>query len=265
MAGRSRASRCRVEEAAPPAAVYQLDRMLTLVTTRGTGREAAARLPRGTVVAGKTGTSSDTRDSWFAGFTGSYLSVVWVGYDDNRVTGLTAPPEHCRCGQTLSSASSPLPSSRFRPNWWRTVGSISATDWRRLLPAVPTQFWSRCRKDTVLPGKPAAIPRLPRRRVTKSRHGSRTSFTDAARRRAHRGRTAQRLLIAVAAYRSAARVVCEQSSTESAVPESGLAGCTVDAAGRARAAARVAADPRESPVARRSLAGDAGANPGVAR
>jgi penicillin-binding protein 1B len=79
----------QVEEAAPSAAVYQLDRMLTLVTTRGTGREAAARLPRGTVVAGKTGTSSDTRDSWFAGFTGSYVAVAWVGYDDNRVTGLT--------------------------------------------------------------------------------------------------------------------------------------------------------------------------------
>jgi penicillin-binding protein 1B len=79
----------QVEEAAPAAAVYQLDRMLTLVTTRGTGREAAARLPRGTIVAGKTGTSSDTRDSWFAGFTGTYLAVAWVGYDDNRVTGLT--------------------------------------------------------------------------------------------------------------------------------------------------------------------------------
>ncbi len=79
----------QVEAAAPPAAVYQVDRMLMLVPTRGTAREAAARLPRGLVVAGKTGTSSDTRDSWFAGFTGNYLSVVWVGYDDNRVTGLT--------------------------------------------------------------------------------------------------------------------------------------------------------------------------------
>ncbi len=84
-----RSFKVQVEAAAPPAAVYQLDRMLTLVTTRGTGRDAPAHLPRGTVVAGKTGTSSDTRDSWFAGFTGSYVAVVWVGYDDNRATGLT--------------------------------------------------------------------------------------------------------------------------------------------------------------------------------
>jgi penicillin-binding protein 1B len=78
----------QVEEAAPPDAVFELDQMLTLVITHGTARAAAARLPH-TVAAGKTGTSSDTKDSWFAGFTGSYLAVVWVGYDDNRATGLT--------------------------------------------------------------------------------------------------------------------------------------------------------------------------------
>jgi len=78
----------QLEQAAPASAVYQLDRMLTLVITHGTARAAASRFP-GIVVAGKTGTSSDTRDSWFAGFTGSYLAVAWVGYDDNRPTGLT--------------------------------------------------------------------------------------------------------------------------------------------------------------------------------
>lgn len=38
--------------------------------------------------AGKTGTSNDGRDSWFAGYTGSHLSVAWVGNDDNQSTGL---------------------------------------------------------------------------------------------------------------------------------------------------------------------------------
>jgi penicillin-binding protein 1B len=41
------------------------------------------------IVAGKTGTSDEFRDSWFAGFSGDHVMVVWVGYDDNQPTGLT--------------------------------------------------------------------------------------------------------------------------------------------------------------------------------
>jgi penicillin-binding protein 1B len=144
----------QVEEAAPSAAVYQLDRMLTLVTTHGTGRDAAARLPRGTIVAGKTGTSSDTRDSWFAGFTGSYVSVAWVGYDDNRVTGLTgaagALPVWADTLAKLKSASfQPVPPELVEDRWigfgdgLETTPACSAD---AVLVSVP--------KGTVFPAKP---------------------------------------------------------------------------------------------------------------
>ena len=39
--------------------------------------------------AGKTGTSDDSRDSWYAGYTGEHLGVVWLGRDDNQPTRLT--------------------------------------------------------------------------------------------------------------------------------------------------------------------------------
>jgi penicillin-binding protein 1B len=38
-------------------------------------------------IAGKTGTSDDQRDSWYAGFTGGHLAVAWLGRDDNKKTG----------------------------------------------------------------------------------------------------------------------------------------------------------------------------------
>ena len=38
---------------------------------------------------GKTGTSDDQRDSWFVGYAGKYLVLVWLGFDDNRATPLT--------------------------------------------------------------------------------------------------------------------------------------------------------------------------------
>src|SRR5260221_2963170 len=148
----------QIEEAAPPAAVYQLDRMLTLVTTRGTGRNAAARLPRGTVVAGKTGTSSDTRDSWFAGFTGSYVSVAWVGYDDNRVTGLTgaigALPVWADTLARLKSASfEPVPPELVEDRW------IGFADGLETSPACSTDaVVVSVPKDTALPANPGCGP-----------------------------------------------------------------------------------------------------------
>jgi penicillin-binding protein 1B len=77
-----------IEAVADPAAVAQLQHGMRLVFERGTARGAAGRLG-GRDFAGKTGTSGDFRDSWFAGFGGDTLAVVWVGRDDNQPTGLT--------------------------------------------------------------------------------------------------------------------------------------------------------------------------------
>jgi penicillin-binding protein 1B len=55
----------------------------------GTGRTAYESFPKDYGLVGKTGTTNDGKDSWFAGYTGDYLSVVWIGRDDNKPIGLT--------------------------------------------------------------------------------------------------------------------------------------------------------------------------------
>jgi penicillin-binding protein 1B len=67
-------------------------RLVTLAlqeaVTSGTGRPLLSDGLGSLQAAGKTGTSNDSRDSWFAGYTGEHLAVVWVGNDKNVPTGL---------------------------------------------------------------------------------------------------------------------------------------------------------------------------------
>ena len=72
-----------------PEAVYLVDKALQSVVADGTGRSLNAMLDRDLRPAGKTGTTNDLKDSWFAGFTGNRLAAVWVGRDDNAPAGLT--------------------------------------------------------------------------------------------------------------------------------------------------------------------------------
>jgi penicillin-binding protein 1B len=62
---------------------------LQAVMRVGTGRSAYNSLPADLALAGKTGTTNEQRDSWFAGYSGDHLGVVWVGNDNNQSTRLT--------------------------------------------------------------------------------------------------------------------------------------------------------------------------------
>jgi penicillin-binding protein 1A len=72
--------------------LYYQNQMLRGVMTSGTGRSAAIA---GRDIAGKTGTTSDYKDAWFVGYTGGFVTAVWVGKDDNTamrgVTGGSSP------------------------------------------------------------------------------------------------------------------------------------------------------------------------------
>ncbi len=78
-----------VEQRFPPEAVFLLNTALQHVVREGTASALSTYLPASYAAAGKTGTSDDLRDSWFAGFVGDRLVVVWLGKDDNTPTGMT--------------------------------------------------------------------------------------------------------------------------------------------------------------------------------
>jgi penicillin-binding protein 1B len=78
-----------VEQVAAAAPVYLLTAALQGVVSDGTAKSLSNWLPEEIHAAGKTGTTDDLRDSWFAGYTGDHVTVVWVGRDDNKSTGLT--------------------------------------------------------------------------------------------------------------------------------------------------------------------------------
>lgn len=79
----------KVDQVVPADADFLLTTALHHVTTSGTGRALQYLLPKTLKVAGKTGTTNELRDSWFAGFSGEHVAVTWVGRDDNEPTGLT--------------------------------------------------------------------------------------------------------------------------------------------------------------------------------
>jgi penicillin-binding protein 1B len=78
-----------VEPVAAAAPVYLLTAALQGVVQDGTAQGLTNWLPADIHAAGKTGTTDDLRDSWFAGYTGDRVAVVWVGRDDNKPSGLT--------------------------------------------------------------------------------------------------------------------------------------------------------------------------------
>ncbi len=84
----TRKSTVVAREVAKPETTFLVTNMMRSVLNEGTA--ASARSAGFTLdAAGKTGTTNDLRDAWFAGFTPELLTVVWVGFDDNQPLGLS--------------------------------------------------------------------------------------------------------------------------------------------------------------------------------
>ena len=76
-------------KAIEPGPHYLIVSTMQEIPRRGTATALKEKISPSLNVAAKTGTTDSYRDSWFAGFSGNLLSVVWVGNDQNKVTRLT--------------------------------------------------------------------------------------------------------------------------------------------------------------------------------
>nr|WP_246189399.1 penicillin-binding protein 1B [Pseudoxanthomonas kalamensis] len=97
------------------------------VVSNGTGRGLLADGLGRLKPAGKTGTTNDGRDSWYAGYTGDHLAVVWVGNDQNQQAGLYGATHAMRVWSGLFSRlpSAPLRVSNKGMDWQWVVGDAS--------------------------------------------------------------------------------------------------------------------------------------------
>jgi penicillin-binding protein 1B len=130
-------------------AVYLLTTAMQEVVTDGTARGLSAFLPASLRLAGKTGTTDDLRDSWFAGFSGDRLGVVWVGRDDGAAAGFTGATGAMPVWGELFAAAGARPLAIEPPagvEWaW-----VDAGDGRRSL--------SSCRGAVELPFSRGSVP-----------------------------------------------------------------------------------------------------------
>ncbi|HEY5717267.1 MAG TPA: penicillin-binding protein 1B [Motiliproteus sp.] len=105
-----------------PGVMHLLHYALQETVREGTARQLYQRFPGSLNMAGKTGTTNDQRDSWFAGFTGDYLAVAWLGQDDNRPTPLTGSSGAMQVWSELMAALQPrsfsaVPPETIRYSW----------------------------------------------------------------------------------------------------------------------------------------------------
>ena len=99
----------QVEPTISPAAAFLITNALQEVVRSGTGRPLSAKLPPALQLAGKTGTTDELRDSWFAGFSGDRVAVAWLGRDDNQPAGLSGAQGAMLVWMDLMAALQPRP------------------------------------------------------------------------------------------------------------------------------------------------------------
>ncbi|AZD75644.1 penicillin-binding protein 1B [Pseudomonas chlororaphis] len=106
----------QIQQRFDPGSIYLVQSAMQRVMREGTGSSVYNVLPRSLALAGKTGTSNDSRDSWFAGFSQDLLAVVWLGRDDNGKTPFTGATGALQVWTSFMRKADPLPLDMPQPD-----------------------------------------------------------------------------------------------------------------------------------------------------
>ena len=131
------------------ARMIQVQRALIGVAETGTASYLAERFP-GRSLAGKTGTTNDLRDSWFAGFTRRQLAVVWLGRDDNQPVHLSGSSGALRVWADIMARQG---FDSFK------LSRDASLEWRFIDPQSGVLVAQDCANGVLLPFPKARVPR----------------------------------------------------------------------------------------------------------
>ncbi|WP_040259382.1 penicillin-binding protein 1B [Pseudomonas massiliensis] len=106
----------QIQQRFDPGSIYLIQTALQRVVREGTARSVYNVLPSSLNLAGKTGTTNDSRDSWFAGFSQDLLAVVWMGRDDNGKTPYTGATGALQVWTSFMRKADPLPLNMAVPD-----------------------------------------------------------------------------------------------------------------------------------------------------
>ena len=138
------------EQRFDPATVELINYALQEAVRHGTGQQVAATLPANIHLAGKTGTTDELRDSWFAGFSRDQVAVVWLGGDNNEITGLTGASGALRVWADIMEQLTPVD---------QPLTLANDIDWLAIDPATGLRAGSGCAEQRKMPFIRGTAPR----------------------------------------------------------------------------------------------------------
>lgn len=137
----------KVEKRFEPSHIHLLQHALTEVTTTGTARSLSWRMPNVDSSWGKTGTTDDYRDAWYAGVAGDRQLVVWLGHDDNSPIGLSGSSGALPIWANVMNSLEPMPERLSVPAGieyaYINASGVSVPEWcdsTRFMPFLAQQM-----------------------------------------------------------------------------------------------------------------------------